>query len=172
MRLWTGLLSWINLASGIASRERRGGCSWGFEPAHSCVPCADSHGYHWRARWELSEYAPTVWVVHTPKSLTSLSHSLMEGGVAYMGGGGVVWVAAGCFVCSCVSGYPACPALVLPGHVAHRLFLLFTFLMRGAGLWDMWLTAASSLMGPLPLPCTPRVQQVFGFLAEKSFEGD
>lgn len=29
------------------------------------------------------------------------------------------------------------PPPVLPGHVSYLLFLLFTFLMRGAGLCDM-----------------------------------
>lgn len=93
--------------------------------------------------------AGVIWIrthhvscTHSSESLTSLSLPLS----LYYGGGGVYmeggfWVAAGCFVCSWVSGYPACPALVLPGHVSHRLSLLFTFLMRGAGLCDMWLTA-------------------------------
>lgn len=50
-------------------RDQAGRGSWGFEPVHSCVPCADSHGYHWCARQGLSEYTPTMWVVLTTPSL-------------------------------------------------------------------------------------------------------
>lgn len=37
-----------------------GGGSRGFEPAHSCVASADSHGYRWRARPGLSECKLTM----------------------------------------------------------------------------------------------------------------
>lgn len=116
----------------------------------------------WRLTWlPLVCMARLIWI-HTHHvsctSESSLSPSWLGWSLRVWGGGSRV--AAGCFVCSWVSGYPPCTALLLPGHVSHRLSLLFTFLMRGAVLCDMWLTA----MQP-PTPTPPNYPSL-GFLAE------
>lgn len=67
---------------------------------------------------------------HSSETLTSLCDG--EGGV-YMEGG-AEWLQGVLFVPGCLVTQPV---LVLPGHVSHRPSLLFTFLMRGAGLCDM-----------------------------------
>lgn len=63
---------------------------------------------------------------------------------------GVNWLQDVLFVSGCLVTQPALLWL-LPGHISHRFSLLFTFLMRGAGLCHMWLTAMSSSppTGPL-----------------------
>ena len=166
--LWTSLLSWINLASQRAGGEGFMGI---WTSAFLCALC--------RLTWlPLACTARVIWIrthhvscTHSSKSLTSLSLSpslslslMGEAGFMWRVGGcwGGSWVAAGCFVCSWVSGYPACPALVLPGHVSHRLSLLFTFLMRGAGLCDMWLTAGTPPPPPPPPPLLPPGLWLFG----------
>lgn len=107
----------------------------------------------WRLTWlPLVCMARLIWI-HTHHvrctSESSLSPSWPGWSLRVWGGGSRV--AAGCFVCSWVSGYPPCTALLLPGHVSHRLSLLFTFLMRGAVLCDMWLTAMQPPPPKLPL---------------------
>lgn len=117
----------------------------------------------WRLTWlPLVCMARLIWI-HTHHvsctSESSLSPSWLGRSLRVWGGGSRV--AAGCFVCYWVSGYPPCTALLLPGHVSHRLSLLFTFLMRGAVLCDMWLTAMQT-----PPPNYPSL----GFLAEMCFD--
>lgn len=66
--------------------RKQGGAGVDIEPAHSCVPCADSHGYH--AWWGSSEYH----VSHTTLTLS-------DGGAELMFvGWGVEWLQGVLFV--------------------------------------------------------------------------